>query len=352
MKRSFRLILGLAVTLLCLFFVFRRLDWPVFLAAFRQLDWGLLLLATVIYLTGYLTRTWRWQILVQPLKNIPLRRLFPVLVMGFMFNNILPARLGEFARAYLTGQREGISKTAAFATVVLERVFDGMIIVLFFGLASLCLFSHHPDNSLASQFLIQTGFQLAQFQHLLLLGALFSTLIFFGVFGICLLMLAYPDGTMTLVSRLAGKLPAKYAMLLQKIARLFLDGLLALRNRQALILLFFFSLCSWSLESIAYFLIFRAFHLPLSPIFACLVMTVVNLVIMIPSTAGGLGPFEIAGVGMMVLYGSSKSQGLPAILMIHLLIIVPITLLGLFYLWRDHISIREIQANAASEQAL
>ncbi|MGB8644517.1 MAG: lysylphosphatidylglycerol synthase transmembrane domain-containing protein, partial [Anaerolineae bacterium] len=98
-------------------------------AALTTADYRLVLLAGVFTFCSYIFRTARWARFLQPQKRIPIPRLFPVLVIGFALNNLLPARPGEIARAISLGQREGLSKTLGLATVIVERVADGLTLI-------------------------------------------------------------------------------------------------------------------------------------------------------------------------------------------------------------------------------
>ena len=89
-------------------------------------------------------RTWRWHYLLRPLKRVPLGRLFPIVVIGYMGNNVYPARAGEFIRAYVLKRNEDVSASASFATIVVERIFDG-IVMLIFVLVTLPLAPTLPD---------------------------------------------------------------------------------------------------------------------------------------------------------------------------------------------------------------
>ena len=92
-----------------------------------------------LYLISVLFRTLRWQYLLAPMKALAVKRLYPVVVVGYMANNILPVRLGEVVRAYYVGEREKVSKVAALATIAVERVFDGLTLLFFAAVVSLFL---------------------------------------------------------------------------------------------------------------------------------------------------------------------------------------------------------------------
>ena len=87
------------------------------------------------YMVSVLFRTFRWRVLLGHLAQVRAARLYPVVVVGYMANNLLPLRLGELVRSYYVGEREGLSKTSALATIMVERVLDALVL-LFFILAA------------------------------------------------------------------------------------------------------------------------------------------------------------------------------------------------------------------------
>lgn len=123
---------GLLFSALALAWAMRGVAWADLARALAAAQWWWLLVAIPFYLVGYWSRAERVAQLLEPIKPVKRDRILPPLVIGFLFNNILPGRLGEFVFAYLLGQREGVSRTAAFAVVVLSRILDGITIVAFF----------------------------------------------------------------------------------------------------------------------------------------------------------------------------------------------------------------------------
>ena len=120
-----KLWLGVAVSGVLLWLAFRGVDLQEVGHSFTQVRtvWLLPVLAS-IFVRFWLTAI-RWQVLLRPVKRIGIHRLFAVTMIGFMANNVLPARMGEFVRAYALGRSESLSTPLSFATIVLERVFDG-----------------------------------------------------------------------------------------------------------------------------------------------------------------------------------------------------------------------------------
>ena len=130
-RRLFTILLSFLITAIFLALALYRVDFEKLAQTFVSADYRLAVFAALCWLTGYVLRTARWQKFLAPTKRVSLVRLFPVLIVGFAFNNLLPGRPGEFARAYLLGAREGLSKTMGLATVVAERVAYGVAVIVF-----------------------------------------------------------------------------------------------------------------------------------------------------------------------------------------------------------------------------
>ncbi|MCL5961132.1 MAG: flippase-like domain-containing protein, partial [Chloroflexi bacterium] len=117
--------LGLAVSCVFLYLAFRGQDFGQIGRAIRKANYVYVLPALAAYFAGIWIRAMRWRYLLSPVADRPARRLFPVVVIGYMANDILPVRMGELVRAYVLGEREQISKSATLATILVERIFDG-----------------------------------------------------------------------------------------------------------------------------------------------------------------------------------------------------------------------------------
>src|SRR5581483_1514848 len=122
--------IGFAFIGVTFYFLFRNIDWNKMLEAFSQFQLVWLIPALFIYLLGYIIRGFRWVVLLSPVKKCTFKSLFPTLIIGFMANNVLPARAGEFIRAHLNGKKEGLSRSASLGTIILERLFDGMAMLV------------------------------------------------------------------------------------------------------------------------------------------------------------------------------------------------------------------------------
>ena len=114
--------IGLSVALLALFLL--TTDVGHMLDALAQANYVYVIPAVAMQMAGVVFRTMRWRLMLRHMKVVSVRRLFPVVIVGYMANNILPMRLGEFVRSYYLGEREGVSKMAALTTVLIERLVE------------------------------------------------------------------------------------------------------------------------------------------------------------------------------------------------------------------------------------
>ena len=123
--------LGLAVSAVFLLWALQGLDLQQVAQYLKRGNYLWLIPSVGVYFLAVLVRTWRWDYLLRPLKRIPVKRLFPVVVIGYMGNNIFPFRVGELLRAYVLKRNEQVSISSSLATIVVERIFDGLTMLLF-----------------------------------------------------------------------------------------------------------------------------------------------------------------------------------------------------------------------------
>ncbi len=326
LRRLLTLVLSIAISIAFLALALYSVDFGKLARAFASADYRLVALAGCFNVAGYMARTKRWQRLLTPSKPISLRRLFPVLVVGFALNNVLPGRPGEFARAYALGQREEISKTLGFATVVVERVMDGIALIGFLLLALAAFIPLRldlPDTVKAI--------------------ALASVAIFgIALAGLLFLLLREPLA-LRLFHVITRFMPRGLAERLDSMLGSFVVGLHSLKSPSDLLAVSFLSGAVWACESVAYFLILSAFGaLPdnaTRAVAAVFMMVLVNLGVMIPAAPGGLGPFEAAGVFALGRFGVDETMAATVALSAHSIQYLLITLLGLFFISREGASL-------------
>jgi len=121
---------GLGISLFFMVITFRKIDFHQLMVAFRSINVYYLGLAVVSTFVSYWFRAVRWRVLLMPLKATRPKNLFSATIIGYMANNLLPARLGEFVRAYALARTESLTTSSVFATLVMDRLCDGFTVLL------------------------------------------------------------------------------------------------------------------------------------------------------------------------------------------------------------------------------
>jgi hypothetical protein len=260
--------------------------------------------------------------MLRALKPIPLRRLFPVVCIGYMGNNIYPARIGELLRAYVLKRKEGVSVSASLATVLVERIFDG-VVMLIFVFVGLPLVPSVPDEW--RQFVI-----------------LFS-LLFFGALAVFFVIAASPRRAQALYNwAIDHLLPERFREPVRGFADRFMEGLYFLRSGRDVGMIFVTSLVVWLAETGKYWFVMHAFDFEVSFFVLMLMNGVVNLFTTIPSAPGYLGTFDEPGIEVLKAFGVNENIAGAYTLVLHAALWLPITALGAFYMWRESLSWRDL----------
>ncbi|MBI4338228.1 MAG: flippase-like domain-containing protein [Chloroflexi bacterium] len=348
MLRSRRFWLGLVGSIIFMGLFLYRTDLVAMLHALRGANYWLVIPGVACYFVALWFRTLRWQIILAPLGQVKLRRLWPVVTIGYMANNLLPVRLGELVRAYFLWDKERISKTAGLATILVERVFDGMALLLLAMLVSLVI----PIAGLLQSLGTRTGVN-----WLVLTLAL--SIPFFVATALMVVVAWFPAGVERIMERAAVVLPRPARGRALDLARRFLSGLSVLRSPRRLFAIYLLSLPVWIAEAAMYMVIAFGFGLDLDfanwgLLGAAMMLTTVisNLGTSVPSTGGSVGPFEFFAAETLVILGVSRDGASAYVLVLHLALLAPVTLLGLFYLWSDNISLSRLAQKSQQAEPL
>jgi uncharacterized protein (TIRG00374 family) len=317
-------ILGILITLVCLGLAFYRVDYDGLFSALARANYLLLLPALLLWLVGYLTRTVRWRVILGGAGPGSLFELFGVLMVGFATNNLLPARLGEVARAYLMRQRTGMRKTFVLASIFLERLFDGLALVaVIMVLSSLVrLPGWGREVELASMAL------------------------FVGAAGGVAILLYRHELAARIVGLAARQLPRRFASFATSAFGSFIHGLSSMRRPNVVVSTSLLSLVVWTIEWAAYYSVASAFDLGLSSMdlaAACaFLLVVVNLGIMLPAAPGYVGTFQFFAVSSLAVWGIPKEPALAVAIVAHLAQYILVTAIGLAFFGREHVSLRSM----------
>jgi glycosyltransferase 2 family protein len=278
---------------------------------FADVDVRFLLVAIVPFGINLLLKVPRWGLLYGR-ERPSWDTLFGGMNVGYAVNSLLPLRLGEIVRAYWVRDRSGISMVRTLSTIALERVIDGVtLIVLLLILAPTVAF---PQKILGPAILVGVAFTVAL---------------------AIMIVLAYGSTRdQHPLSRLIGRLEAGRWAPAGGIIRQTMAGLQALGSRRAIVLLALYTFLIWASNSILLWLVLRAFHIEV-PITAGILMTaVLNLGMAVPSSPGYVGVYDYLFVLMLDLYSVAKTPALAAGLAMHVIAFVPVTIIGIVYIVR------------------
>ncbi len=323
MKR--KLLIGVAVSGIFLWLALRDIDWGAFGAVFGQVRYGPLALCVAFTLLGHFTRAVRWKYMLVTVKKIPIGSLWSATAIAFMFNNLLPARLGEFVRAYAIGRSEGISKSTAFATIVFERVVDVFTLIL---LLWFCLLKIDGP-----EWLRRSGIILVVF-NLVLLALLVA-------------MFRYRDGFTRLLSRACKPLPQRFGVRLVKLCNAFVEGLGVLEDRSAILPVIALSVPVWGFATVGIYYCLIAVGMELPFLASVVLVVLISLGSMIPSAPAYIGTLQYAIILGLAIYQVDKSQALAFATLYHATQFFPITLVGLYYALRSGISFSDVSNKRA-----
>ncbi|MCJ7492070.1 MAG: flippase-like domain-containing protein [Dehalococcoidia bacterium] len=342
MLRSPRIWLGIALSALFIAIFLWRTDFSEIGRAFAHANYWWALASIPVYFVAAYFRAWRWKYLLRPLGEMRVSALFPIVIIGFMANNLIPARAGEFVRAYIVGEREKVSKMAALGTIAVDRVFDGITLLPFLLIVAA---------------VSGANFDLRVFHFSVDLRAIAALMaILFGVGLVLLVVLALSEGlSRRLVAFVLRFVPARLKPQVQTLAESFLTGLHSFRSPTDMFLASATSVVSWLLEATMYYMIGLVFGLDLGFEVYLLICAGANLAIAVIPTQGGVGPFEFVTQQTAMYFGVARDPAFAYAVALHALLLIPVIAVGLYFLWSINLSLGEVlrgRAKAGATEAM
>jgi hypothetical protein len=309
-----RLLTGLAISVAFLAITVSRVDLAETGRALASAAPGGVLIAVGLVLVELAIRAERWRILLNPSAAVPLRSAFAYLTIGYFANAILPARLGDPARAYLAGRSFGISPLVTLGTIVVERVSDALTILLVVLLAGIVV---APGSQLAGSAAVLTAVAVA--------GSALTVII-------------------AIVVLRSGVLDRRYGRPVRAVLARIAQGAAVMRRPRGAALILGFTLLPLAVAICTFGATSGALGLALDPVEWAFVLGVLALSTAIPAAPGSLGTYEFAGVTALGVLGIGASQALAATVLIHVIATLPAALLGLAATLVLHVRIADIEA--------
>lgn len=313
-----------------LIFFFRQADLGGVWRALITADPGLLVVATLLTVQTYIIRTWRWQILLSPIARLPFIKVLRAMIVGFTTIFLLPARAGELIRPWMLSRETGVSASAAFATVIVERLFDLVAVLTLF-----CIWRVLPQPAGAIE---MEGINAAA----VVAGAA-GAVALAGTF----LLAGHADRVSALSTALARVLPARAATAIISLVEKFARGLAVMRRPGPLVAALGLSLALWTSIGLATWVTSRAFGITF-PFPASFLLSLFLVAGVAVPTPGGIGGFHAAySFAVTRLFGATQEQAVACAIVLHAVSFVPVTLVGLVIMAQAGLSIQRAREEAA-----
>ncbi len=322
MLRQKRFWFGLIISVSFLAIFLARTDFGQIRGSFSGANYALAFGAVPLYFIGFWFRTIRWRYLLKPVSEVGTGRLYPVVLIGLMTNNVAPARVGELVRAYLLGERERMSKSTALGTIAVDRAFDGLTLVAILGIVIAFSGANSEVKSIGAA----------------------TAVLFMAATSVLVGMAFSPRRGRALLMRFVRLLPEALAEKIEGLLDSFVTGLLAIRSPWVLLKAGIASFASWLTEATMYYLVGQAFHLGMGFHVYLVILGAANLALSVFASPGGVGPFEVATREVLVFFnvkGGSAAASAYA-LALHALLLGPVIAIGFLLLWSGHMSLGQL----------
>jgi uncharacterized protein (TIRG00374 family) len=297
MKTKVNLILGLVVGGLFVWLAFRGTDFEGVKSSFKAANYTYIIPVVFLSLIVQVLRSYRWGVILEPMAKISQWTLFSITSVGFMAITLLPVRMGEIVRPYLISQKSPIKMGSSLATIVVERIFDmlTLMIILLIVLVEIEL----------PQWIFRAALSI-----LLIFIPLLFLLVFFAV---------KREVSAKGVDRILGKLPHKLSSRLMRLFHSFIDGLQILPDLKRTVSVVLLSLLIWGLIGFSTYVLFYSFpsmnQLPLAAGYAVLVITALGVAL--PTAPGFIGNYHFSCVIGLALFGVPKTDALTFAILLH-----------------------------------
>lgn len=328
-KVDIKFLLGIGISLFFLFLLFRKIDFQQMAATLKTLDYRYLSAAVIITLVSYSSRAVRWHYLILPQKRAKPRNLLAATIICYMANNLLPARLGEFARAIVFANKEGLEVSKVFASLVIDRLFDGfsVLVILVFTFFTVKL----PPG-------------MENLQQGLVTGGYVTLAIYIAVIAFLVLLKRSTARTVHFVSMILKPFPKVVADKAVPLLVSFISGIQLPSKAGELFAVFLSCVFIWLTAAWPIDLVLQAFniHLPFTASLFILVFLV--FAVMVPASPGYVGTYHAACMYGLMAFALPKEQALSVALIVHAVAFFPVILFGFYFLWREKISFSALKS--------
>lgn len=305
MKKN--IVFGVLISGVCIYFAFRGIDFSALTASIASVNYFYIIPVVGIVVLGHYLRCYRWGKILENLVSYDQKTLFILGSIGFMAVGVLPARLGEFARPYLVKKRSGVKMSASMATIIVERVFDLLTLMLFMFIAIIRV-SLPPE-------IVKAGITM-----LTISVSLFIMLIILAI---------KREFSIKRIDAVLRVFPPKFAEPLNRLAHSFIDGLQILPDIGKTLYVLFLSVLIWAVVGLSAYVLFLGFGFDLSIYNGYAITVIIALGVMLPAAPGFIGTYHMACKVGLVAFGVSHADALSYAILLHFFQMIPVVVLGL-----------------------
>lgn len=336
---DFKFWAGVAISLFFMVLLFRKIDFQSLGSALYSADYRYVALAVLATFSSYFLRAVRWRYLLVSEKIIPLSSLYPATIIGYMSNNLLPARLGEIVRAYTLARREHLETPAVFASLVIDRLIDGcsVMLILVFTLHSLQV----PHGSSEAESIMKTG-------------GIVSCTLYAGLLVFLYLLKTHTMRTLKWTKMLLKPFPRKISERIIPLLGSFIGGIRMSTKVGHIVAILLSSLFVWIFCVISVDMVLQGFSIHL-PIYASMfILILLVFAVMVPASPGFIGTYHYACFKGLSVFDIPESTAVSIALVLHGTSFFPVIIAGFYYLWKQKMSLNELGCNAtvATEEKL
>lgn len=320
--------LGIGISVFFLVLLFRKIDFGQLVVALRAVDYRYIVLSVVLTFISYFLRAVRWRYLLISEKTIRLSSLYPATIIGYMANNLLPARLGEFVRAYVLAKREHLETPSVFASLVIDRLFDGFTVLVML---------------LITLFTVRLPLGMEDAATALKAGGVAMFLLYCGVLVFLFFLKLQTMRTLSFVRFLLKPFPKRISESAIPMLGSFIGGIRLSSRIGHIAAILVSSILIWTFAVLPVDMTLRSFGINLPITASMFIMVLLVFAVMVPASPGFIGTYHYACFKGLSVFGIPETTSVSIALIIHGTAFFPVIVAGFYYLWRNKISLSDIQ---------
>lgn len=322
-KVDIKFIVGIGISFLLIFFLFRKIDFAKLVVVLKGLDVRYLAAAILVTFVSYSFRAVRWHYLLLPQKNAVPWNLLSATMICYMANNLLPARLGEFIRAYVLAEKENLEPSSVFATLVLDRLFDGFSVLVILVITF---------------FTVKMPPGMEKVQQGLVTGGYVTLALYIAVIVFLLFLKRATAPTLKFVAVVLSPFPDKLSSAVIPLLGSFISGIRLTSKPKELFAILFTSALIWATAIWPVDLLLKAFRVELPITASMFILVFLVFAVMIPASPGYIGTYHAACMYGLMAFNVPKELALSVAIVMHSINFFPVIAVGFLFLWKDGMS--------------